>query len=133
MLGLVIYGSELVLWCGVMACGGYYNLRPWIRRQMDKRESRHRRDQAVENAVYPGGNEVAHSSSTVTRAASSPSDDAEGVIDASAPGMRRRAVASGVSNDRAARLNTEQSDVVFEHDKRCHSIFIKAKTSPSSG
>lgn len=30
VLGLVIYGSELVLWMGVFACGGYYNLRPWI-------------------------------------------------------------------------------------------------------
>ncbi|KAF2436090.1 PQ loop repeat protein [Tothia fuscella] len=30
VLGLVIYGTELALWCGVFACGGYYNLRPWI-------------------------------------------------------------------------------------------------------
>ena len=104
VLGLVIYGSELILWCGVMTCGGYYNLRPWIRRQMDKRASRHERDQALETAVYPGGHEVAHSSSTVFRTAASPFD-AEGAIDASAPDMRLRAVASGVSND-SCRVDT---------------------------
>ncbi|KAH0309561.1 PQ loop repeat protein, partial [Aureobasidium melanogenum] len=31
VLGLVIYGVELVLWLGIFACGGYYNLRPWLR------------------------------------------------------------------------------------------------------
>ena len=31
VLGIVIYGSELVLWLGVFACGGYFNLRPWLR------------------------------------------------------------------------------------------------------
>lgn len=36
ILGLVIYGTELILWIGVFACGGYYNLIPWIRRRMAK-------------------------------------------------------------------------------------------------
>ena len=31
VLGLVIYGSELVLWIGVMACGVVFNLWPWIK------------------------------------------------------------------------------------------------------
>ncbi|KAF2012342.1 PQ loop repeat protein [Aaosphaeria arxii CBS 175.79] len=31
VLGLVIYGTELVLWIGVFACGGYYNFVPWVR------------------------------------------------------------------------------------------------------
>ncbi|KAG9699696.1 PQ loop repeat protein, partial [Aureobasidium melanogenum] len=31
VLGVVIYGVELVLWLGIFACGGYYNLRPWLR------------------------------------------------------------------------------------------------------
>jgi hypothetical protein len=31
VLGLVIYGTELVLWLGVFACGGYFNLLPWLR------------------------------------------------------------------------------------------------------
>jgi len=34
VLGLVIYGTELALWCGVFACGGYYNLRPWIKKKL---------------------------------------------------------------------------------------------------
>lgn len=103
ILGLVIYGSELALWSGVMACGGYYNFRPWIRRQLDKRESRHGREQALENAVYPGSTVIAHSSSTVFRTASSPgpAHDAEGGTDASAD-IRLRAVASSTSNDRPA-------------------------------
>lgn len=31
VLGMVIYGTELVLWLGVFAAGGYYNLLPWLR------------------------------------------------------------------------------------------------------
>ncbi|KAK0392116.1 hypothetical protein NLU13_1614 [Sarocladium strictum] len=32
ILGMAIYGTELVLWIGVFACGGYYNFVPWLRR-----------------------------------------------------------------------------------------------------
>jgi len=28
VLGIVIYATESVLWCGVSACGGYFNLTP---------------------------------------------------------------------------------------------------------
>lgn len=31
VLGMAIYGVELALWLGVFACGGYYNLLPWMR------------------------------------------------------------------------------------------------------
>ncbi|KAL2890963.1 PQ loop repeat protein [Ceratocystis lukuohia] len=34
VLGIVIYASEFVLWCGVFACGGWYNLRPWIKKKL---------------------------------------------------------------------------------------------------
>jgi hypothetical protein len=34
ILGLVIYGTELILWIGVFACGGYYNLTPWVRKKL---------------------------------------------------------------------------------------------------
>ncbi|KAF2244632.1 PQ loop repeat protein [Trematosphaeria pertusa] len=37
-LGLVIYGTELVLWIGVFACGGYYNFLPWIQKRLRKRK-----------------------------------------------------------------------------------------------
>lgn len=31
ILGMVIYGTELVLWLGVFACGGVFNLVPWLK------------------------------------------------------------------------------------------------------
>ncbi len=100
ILGLVIYGSELLLWCGVMACGGYYNFRPWIHRQVEKRESRQVREPASDNAFYRGGAAVAHSSSTVFRTASSTSDPEEGDTAISAADVRLRAPASGVFKER---------------------------------
>lgn len=39
--GVIIYATEFVLWCGIFACGGYYNLLPWYRqRKLDKGRSR---------------------------------------------------------------------------------------------
>lgn len=32
-LGVVIYATEFVLWCGVFAAGGYYNFLPWFRKR----------------------------------------------------------------------------------------------------
>ncbi|KAG9855093.1 PQ loop repeat protein, partial [Aureobasidium melanogenum] len=40
VLGVVIYGVELVLWLGIFACGGYYNLRPWLREKSLTRRQR---------------------------------------------------------------------------------------------
>jgi hypothetical protein len=31
ILGMVIYSTEFVLWCGVFAYGGYFSLKPWLR------------------------------------------------------------------------------------------------------
>lgn len=39
ILGMVVYGSEFVLWCGIFACGGYYNFRPWIKSKIEQRRS----------------------------------------------------------------------------------------------
>ncbi|EME42415.1 hypothetical protein DOTSEDRAFT_155165, partial [Dothistroma septosporum NZE10] len=39
VLGLVIYGIELVLWLGVFAAGGCYNLIPWVTKRLDSRRS----------------------------------------------------------------------------------------------
>jgi hypothetical protein len=44
ILGMVIYGTELVLWLGVFVCGGYYNLLPWIRKRRSPDESRQNQD-----------------------------------------------------------------------------------------
>ncbi|OHF01959.1 hypothetical protein CORC01_02837 [Colletotrichum orchidophilum] len=38
VLGIVIYTSEFVLWCGVFVCGGYFNLLPWARKRLRERE-----------------------------------------------------------------------------------------------
>jgi hypothetical protein len=32
VLGMVIYGTELVLWIGIFMCGAHYNLVPWLKR-----------------------------------------------------------------------------------------------------
>lgn len=37
VLGMVIYGTELVLWIGVFACGGYFNLLPWVKQNLKMR------------------------------------------------------------------------------------------------
>lgn len=37
VLAMIIYGLELVLWMGIFACGGYYNLRPWWKRRSENR------------------------------------------------------------------------------------------------
>jgi hypothetical protein len=47
VLGLIIYGVELTLWIGIFACGGYYNLRPWLQAKMNARRSE-------EQSVSPG-------------------------------------------------------------------------------
>lgn len=59
---MVIYATEFVLWCGVFACGGYYNLMPWIRVKMSTRDQRKRNEreqppveiEGVSNAVELG-------------------------------------------------------------------------------
>ena len=39
VLGLIIYGVELTLWIGIFACGGYYNLSPWLQAKVDAKRS----------------------------------------------------------------------------------------------
>ena len=38
VLGMVIYGTELILWIGVFACGGYYNLLPWAQKRLGRKK-----------------------------------------------------------------------------------------------
>ena len=51
VLGLVIYGVELFLWIGVFACGGYYNLMPWVRGKMAKNGIKHEPTQERSTAI----------------------------------------------------------------------------------
>ena len=101
VLGMIIYGSELVLWCGVMACGGYYNFRPWIHGQLDKRKSQRTRDQGTGSPVYQEGNAPSfHSSSTVFRTASSENGDGSPAEMSSE--IRFRAFAAAGTTDRSS-------------------------------
>ena len=50
VLGIVIYGVELTLWLGIFACGGYYNLRPWLQEKMSAR-TRRSSESGAENDV----------------------------------------------------------------------------------
>lgn len=40
VLGIVIYASELFLWMIVFACGGYYNLLPYLKGKLAEESSR---------------------------------------------------------------------------------------------
>ena len=88
MLGLVIYGSELILWMGVFACGGYYNFRPWVGKRVERFRSSEREGAPYEagGGAEEGGRSTAldglsvgrrssASSSTVFRTASLTVDD----------------------------------------------------------
>ncbi|KAI4942002.1 hypothetical protein J4E91_010389 [Alternaria rosae] len=45
VLGLVIYGSELVLWIGIFLCGAYYNLPSWYAAKKEKERSEDHQDE----------------------------------------------------------------------------------------
>jgi hypothetical protein len=47
---MVIYATEFVLWCGVFACGGYYNLTPWVRQKLSKR-AQQKREASINDPV----------------------------------------------------------------------------------
>jgi hypothetical protein len=47
---MVIYATEFVLWCGVFACGGYLNLRPWVKQ---RKGTRSQRDRGERDAATP--------------------------------------------------------------------------------
>jgi hypothetical protein len=45
VLGMVIYGTELVLWIGIFMCGAYYNVIPWaIAKRAEKKSKRDQPD-----------------------------------------------------------------------------------------
>lgn len=53
ILGLVIYGTELVLWIGVFACGGYFNLLPWVKQNLKMRSESEAARNASELSADP--------------------------------------------------------------------------------
>ena len=40
ILGMVIYGTELVLWLGIFMCGAWYNFRPWVAAKCEQRRQK---------------------------------------------------------------------------------------------
>ncbi|KAI8174288.1 thymidylate kinase [Colletotrichum sp. SAR 10_75] len=94
ILGVIIYATEFVLWCGVFACGGYYNFLPWFRRKMLAKEDAGRPSPAEVNSNHAddvsAGNGIAlhdmPSSTSVFRTASGEE-----------PGFRSRAITSRAS------------------------------------
>ena len=70
ILGMVIYGTELVLWIGVFICGGYFNYTPWVRERIRARRSRP--GEEVEDEMEMGTrNNVAEGQLTIHRMPSS--------------------------------------------------------------
>ncbi len=94
VLGIVIYATELVLWCGIFACGGYYNFLPWVQRKWLTQRSRGGQSTGDEPTSDPSGhgNTVAlhdmPSSTSVFRTVSRESAE----LRARATGTSRRAV-----------------------------------------
>ncbi|GKT58024.1 PQ-loop repeat-containing protein [Colletotrichum tofieldiae] len=60
ILGIVIYATEFVLWCGVFACGGYYNFLPWMRKKMRVREEDANETRSVEEDTPSPNGTAAH-------------------------------------------------------------------------
>jgi len=79
VLGIVIYGVELTLWLGIFACGGYYNLRPWLLEKMSVMTQRN----SGNGGESAGQNVSVHDmpSSTSAFSTSSASVDAIGLRD----------------------------------------------------
>lgn len=59
ILGMVIYATEFMLWCGVFACAGYFNLMPWMRKKASQRSTRRQQeaDLTVTERVSQGAGE----------------------------------------------------------------------------
>lgn len=78
VLGLVIYGTELALWSGIFACGGYYNLVPWIKSQRSNTSRDESPETAFDSRPTSDGNAVAlhdlPSSTSVFRTPSAEND-----------------------------------------------------------
>ncbi|KAK4188925.1 PQ loop repeat protein [Podospora australis] len=102
VLGMVIYGTELVLWLGVFACGGYYNFCPWVRDKWFSSETS--RDTVQETATESSspesnGRVALHELSSSTSVFRTASASAEGGNDDDV-GIRLR----------SRRSNTDQHD-----------------------
>lgn len=76
-LGLIIYGTELTLWIGIFACGGYYNLVPWIKKKQIERRGQPTSPQVIDEAVRAQTGISIHDSPSSTSVFRTPSSDIE--------------------------------------------------------
>ena len=89
VLAIVIYATELVLWCGVFACGGYYNFLPWVQKKwlaQGSRDGQSTGDEPTSDPIAHGNTVTLHdipSSTSVFRTVSRESAE-----------LRARAIAS---------------------------------------
>ncbi|QIW98877.1 hypothetical protein AMS68_004395 [Peltaster fructicola] len=56
--GLAIYGVEFVLWLGIFACGGYFNLIPWVKSRLETRRSEAVQDSQIAMHDLPSSTSV---------------------------------------------------------------------------
>ncbi|EFY87435.1 PQ loop repeat protein [Metarhizium acridum CQMa 102] len=89
VLGMVIYGTELALWLGVFACGGYYNFLPWARK---KWLSQHGSPEESENAEPE---DVNTASGSIYIRDVPPSTSVFRTVSAAFEGLRSRTMAPG--------------------------------------
>ena len=77
VLGLLIYGTELLLWLGVFACGGYYNWAPWMRERKRIRRDRAGEEHEVESerSQHTSGAVALHRMPSSTSVFRTPSSD----------------------------------------------------------
>lgn len=54
ILGMVIYGTELLLWIGVFVCGGYFNFTPWLKKKIGE-YTNHKKNVHVHARRNPSG------------------------------------------------------------------------------
>ncbi|KAK2043179.1 hypothetical protein LZ31DRAFT_555450 [Colletotrichum somersetense] len=59
VLGIVIYATEFMLWCGVFACGGYYNFLPWMKKRWLVKDGTGETTSVQQDAPSPGGADAA--------------------------------------------------------------------------
>jgi uncharacterized protein with PQ loop repeat len=76
ILGIVIYGVELTLWIGILACGGYFNLLPRLKSSM-RRASRESSDIAPNERNIPTNPISIHDMPSSTSVFQTPSSDLE--------------------------------------------------------
>ena len=88
VLGMVIYGTEFLLWLGMFAAGGYYNLLPWATKQLERHRSRQQQQGDTAGVVtaraHPGNGILMHDLPSSTSVFRTPSGEQD-IVRARAP------------------------------------------------